>query len=104
MLDIVEFKRNDAVGIVDVADIVFGGSPVCEVEFLANLTEGMAGFLDRLTFKDCQWGFSFQEELDLWMLFHCEWKKEGTMGYGTDVEAETEAGGLAAGVVVAHDD
>lgn len=65
---------------------------------------GMHCLMDRLAFEDGQWGFSTQESLYLWESLHCEGEKEGTVDYGTDMEAEAESGGLTTGVGVMHND
>ncbi len=42
VLVVVEAQGDDVVGVGHVVDVVFGGAPVCEVVFFADLVEGVA--------------------------------------------------------------
>ncbi len=75
VLDVIQFKRDDPVGIVLVSDIVFFGGPICKVELHSEFTECLSGGFDVCTVEDGEGGLSLPESLDLRELFHFEWEE-----------------------------
>lgn len=100
LLVCVETERDYAVGVIDIADTVFGNGPVSEVMNLSELVESTASFMYALTVEDGKRGITVKEALDLREDFHCKGKEQGAVGYGRDAETEAESGGLEAGALV----
>lgn len=56
----VQTEWYDIVSVVDVPDMVFGDGPVCEVELLPEVVEGLASFVDAVGVEYGLWILTFE--------------------------------------------
>lgn len=101
MLERVKTKRDYPIRIVDISDLIFGGSPEREIKLFPQLIKSLSCRPNRLTVKYFEWGRSLHQELDLRQLFHFEREVYGDVRYGAYREAETVTGRKTASMRIA---
>lgn len=83
VLMVIEYESYDLLRIADVADMVFGGAPVCEVIAASEFPKGLFCLLNGGYFEYFAWIISFHEPGYGRDFLHLEGKEDGAAGQGS---------------------